>query len=182
MIRRSALLLAGGLAVAMITAPVLGRWSPRVLWNSTPSVPVGLYWLQPVDRVAIDNLVAVRPPEGLARFLAARGYLPQGVPLLKHVVALPGTDVCRDGAAIRINDQVLGLAQARDRLGRNLPHWQGCYRLGVGEVFLMNPAVPDSLDGRYFGPLPLSVITARLRPIWIPRADSAPPGPTDRVP
>jgi conjugative transfer signal peptidase TraF len=182
MIRRSAPLVAGALAVALLTAPALGQWSPRILWNSTPSVPVGLYWLQPVDRVAIDDLVAVRPPEGLARFLAARGYLPQGVPLLKHVVALPGAEVCRDGAVIRINGQVLGRAQARDRLGRELPHWQGCHRLGVGEVFLMNPAVPDSLDGRYFGPLPLSAITARLRPIWIPCADSAPPGPTDRAP
>lgn len=182
MIRRSAPLLAGALAVALVTAPALGQWSPRILWNSTPSVPVGLYWLQPVDRVAIGDLVAVSPPERLARFLAARGYLPQGVPLLKHVVALPGAEVCRDGSLIRINGHVLGLAQARDRLGRDLPHWQGCHRLAAGEVFLMNPAVPDSLDGRYFGPLPLSAITARLQPIWIPRAHSAPPTPTDRGP
>jgi len=182
MIRRSAPLLAGALAVALLTAPALGQWSPRILWNSTPSVPVGLYWLQPVDRVAIGDLVAVRPPEELAHFLAERGYLPQGVPLLKHVVALSGAEVCRDGSAIRVNGQALGIAQARDRLGRALPDWQGCHRLVVGEVFLMNPAVQDSLDGRYFGPLPLGAITARLRPIWIPRASSAPPDPTGRAP
>ncbi|MCC5989360.1 MAG: S26 family signal peptidase [Pararhodobacter sp.] len=182
MIWQSAPLLAGVLAVALVTAPALGQWSPRILWNSTASVPVGLYWLEPVDRVAIGDLVAVQPPEGLVHFLAERGYLPQGVPLLKHVVALPGAEVCRDGAVIRINGQVLGLAAARDRLGRALPDWQGCHQLAVGEVFLMNPAVPDSLDGRYFGPLPLGAITARLQPIWIPRAHSAPPGPTDRAP
>ncbi|PWK61997.1 S26 family signal peptidase [Roseicyclus mahoneyensis] len=182
MIRRSAPLVAGGLAVALVAAPVLGQWSPRILWNSTPSVPVGLYWLQPVDRVAIGDLVAVRPPERLARFLAARGYLRHGVPLLKHVVALPGAEVCRDGAAIRINGQVLGLAQARDRLGRDLPHWQGCHRLDVGEVFLMNPAVPDSFDGRYFGPLPLGALTARLQPIWTLAADPAPLAPSSPVP
>jgi conjugative transfer signal peptidase TraF len=182
MIRRSAPLLAGALAVALIIAPAMGRWSPSILWNSTPSVPVGLYWLEPVDRVAIGDLVAVQPPEGLVHFLAERGYLPQGVPLLKHVVALPGAEVCRDGAVIRINGQALGLAQARDRLDRELPDWQGCHRLAAGEVFLMNPAVPDSLDGRYFGPLPLSTITARLQPIWIPDAHPVPPGPTDRAP
>jgi type IV secretory pathway protease TraF len=104
------------------------------------------------------------------------------VPLLKHVVATPGTAVCRDGAVIRINGQVLGIAQARDRLGRALPDWQGCHRLAAGEVFLMNPAVPDSIDGRYFGPLPSSAITARLRPIWIPDAHPASPASTGRVP
>ena len=33
--------------------------------------------------------------------------------------------------------------------------------LRPGEVFLMNPTVPDSLDGRYFGPLPAASIVAR---------------------
>jgi conjugative transfer signal peptidase TraF len=151
--------------VALIAAPTLGRWSPRLLWNSTPSVPVGLYWLQPVDRVAIGDLVAVQPPEALAGFLAARGYLPRGVPLLKHVVALAPTRSAATGDVIRVNI-ALGLAQAQDRHGRDLPRWQGCHRLAAGEVFLMNPAAPDSLDGRYFGALPVTAITARLRPIW----------------
>jgi hypothetical protein len=54
----------------------------------------------------------------------------------------------------------------QDRNGRDLPIWQGCHRLGAGEVFLMNPDAPDSLDGRYFGPLPRTAITARLTPLW----------------
>ena len=35
-----------------------------------------------------------------------------------------------------------------------------------GEVFLMNWDTEDSLDGRYFGPLPLASVTARVVPIW----------------
>ena len=38
--------------------------------------------------------------------------------------------------------------------------------LRPGEVFLMNPTVPDSLDGRYFGPLPVASIVARAVPFW----------------
>ena len=30
----------------------------------------------------------------------------------------------------------------------------------------MNWDAPDSLDGRYFGPLPTSTITARVVPVW----------------
>ena len=36
----------------------------------------------------------------------------------------------------------------------------------AGEIFLMNPTVPDSLDGRYFGPLPVTSIVARAVPLW----------------
>jgi type IV secretory pathway protease TraF len=30
----------------------------------------------------------------------------------------------------------------------------------------MNPTVPDSLDGRYFGPLPVASIVARATPLY----------------
>ncbi len=174
MIRRAVPLVCGALALALIAAPVLWSWSPRILWNTTPSVPVGLYWLHPLDRVAIGDLVAVQPPEALARFLAARGYLPDGVPLLKHVVALAPTQVCREGDVILVAGQPLGTAQAQDHQGRDLPRWQGCHRLAEGEVFLMNPAAPDSLDGRYFGALSVTTLTTRLRPIWTRGSKPAP--------
>ena len=35
-----------------------------------------------------------------------------------------------------------------------MPVWQGCRRIGDDELFLMNFDVPDSVDGRYFGPFP----------------------------
>jgi type IV secretory pathway protease TraF len=34
----------------------------------------------------------------------------------------------------------------------------------------MNPSVPDSLDGRYFGPLPTTAIVARAVPLWTDEA------------
>ena len=61
-------------------------------------------------------------------------------------------------------------AQSLDHLGRTLPRWSGCRTLQPDEVFLMNPTAPDSLDGRYFGPLPLTSIVARAVPLWTDEA------------
>ncbi|MFD1797993.1 S26 family signal peptidase [Paracoccus aurantiacus] len=157
---------ASALAVALIAIPAGVVWSPRLIWNASASVPVGLYAVHAIDRIQIGDLVAVQAPDDLAAFLAARGYLPADVPLLKHVVALPGAEVCRIGSRITVNGNHLGMARARDRMGRDLPVWRGCRVIAGNEVFLMNPGAPDSLDGRYFGPLPVTSITARLSPLW----------------
>ncbi|MBV8103395.1 MAG: S26 family signal peptidase [Hyphomicrobiales bacterium] len=37
--------------------------------------------------------------------------------------------------------------------------------IAADEVFLMNAAA-DSLDGRYFGPLPAASIIGRAAPLW----------------
>ncbi|MEF9600842.1 S26 family signal peptidase, partial [Paracoccus sp. PXZ] len=50
--------------------------------------------------------------------------------------------------------------------GRPLPTWRGCRVVGADEVFLMNRESGNSLDGRYFGPLPLASVTARIVPLW----------------
>jgi type IV secretory pathway protease TraF len=85
---------------------------------------------------------------------------------MKRVLALPGQSVCRHGLQITIDRVEVGDAQARDRRGRDLPDWQGCRTVAIGDVFLMNPGVPDSLDGRYFGPLPANSILGRAIPLW----------------
>ena len=151
---------------ALIVAPQLTGHGPRLIWNASASVPIGLYSVSAADVVAVGDLVAILPPTGLADFLDERGYLPRGVPLIKRVLALPGTKVCRIGQAVVAHDQNYGEAQLHDRAGRDLPQWQGCRVIAAGEVFLMNWDVPDSLDGRYFGPLPTTSITARVTPIW----------------
>ena len=60
----------------------------------------------------------------------------------------------------------VGAALEHDRAGRDLPVWQGCRRVQTGEVFLMNWQVRDSLDGRYFGPLPASSVIGWATPLY----------------
>ncbi|MBG6200190.1 conjugative transfer signal peptidase TraF [Labrenzia sp. EL_13] len=164
--RRKFIFSATTLSAALTLAPVVFDWQPRLIWNASASVPVGLYFALSVSRLNVGDLVAVAPPQDLADFLAKRGYLPRGVPLIKHVLALHGTPVCRKEATILVGGKPYGQARERDRLGRSLPSWQGCRVLDGGEIFLMNPDAPDSLDGRYYGPLPVTAITAKLTPVW----------------
>jgi conjugative transfer signal peptidase TraF len=147
--------------------------APRLIWNATASTPRGLYALRPIGRLHALELVAVRPPEPIASYLADGGFLPKGVPLLKHVMALPGHSVCRTDDAVTVDGVAVGAARDRDHLGRPLPRWSGCRTLAPGDVFLMNPTVPDSLDGRYFGPLPIASIVARAVPLWTDEAGDA---------
>jgi Signal peptidase, peptidase S26 len=37
--------------------------------------------------------------------------------------------------------------------------------IGEGEIFLMNPDEPASLDGRYFGPIPSATIAGLAEPL-----------------
>ena len=144
---------------------VLFRPAPRLIWNVSASVPIGLYAVRPARALHVDELLVVMPPEPLATFLDERRYLPQGVPLLKHVLALPGQTVCRSGRTITVDGAEMGVALDRDHLGRPLPVWQGCRVVAAGDVFLMNRRA-DSLDGRYFGPLPATTIVGQADPIW----------------
>jgi conjugative transfer signal peptidase TraF len=140
--------------------------APKLLWNASASVPIGLYAVRRALPLYVGELVVVTPPKPLAQFFAARRYLPLGVPLVKRILALAGQIVCRSGLRVTVDDTPMGDALERDRLGRALPDWQGCRVLGPGEVFLMNRTPLDSLDGRYFGPLPLTTIVGKADPIW----------------
>jgi conjugative transfer signal peptidase TraF len=139
---------------------------PKVIWNASASVPIGLYAIHPADVLYVTELVVVKPPEPLASFLAERRYLPEGVPLLKRILALPGQRVCRGDLTITVDGIVMGDALDRDSRGRKLPVWQGCHAIEAGEVFLMNWQSEDSLDGRYFGFLSASTIVGRADPLW----------------
>ncbi|NTG25908.1 conjugative transfer signal peptidase TraF [Agrobacterium rhizogenes] len=154
------------LAVIGIAATSASDMSTKLVWNATASAPVGFYTVEPADRITVPELVAVMPPEPLAGFMVERGYVGRGVPLLKRVVGLPGQRVCRTGRAITVDGVDMGDALDRDRIGRALPVWQGCRVIADGQLFLMNWDVPDSLDGRYFGPIPASSVVGRALPLW----------------
>ncbi len=146
---------------------------PRLLWNASASVPIGLYAVHPAGRLRAGELLVVRPLAALAQFMAARRYLALGVPLIKHVAALPGQIVCRSGLTITVNGIAEAQALDRDARDRQLPIWQGCSAVRTGEVFLMNAGVPDSFDGRYFGPVPDSTIIGSATPLWLPGKQSS---------
>lgn len=138
----------------------------RLVWNVSASVPIGLYDLQRPSDLAVGDLVAVMPDKPLADLMVERGYIGRDVPLMKRVMGLPGQRVCRTGNAVTVDAVPLGDALDRDRHGRELPVWQGCRRIEDGDIFLMNPEVRDSLDGRYFGPIPERTVIGKATPLY----------------
>jgi conjugative transfer signal peptidase TraF len=154
-----------------LTASLLGfltfvSFVPKLIWNASASTPIGLYTIERDQPPRVTDLVALRAPEPLASFMVDRGYIGRGVPLLKRIAALPGQRVCRHGRTITVDAVTMADALDRDRAGRPLPVWQGCRTIAVGELFLMNWQVRDSLDGRYFGPLPATTVLGRAIPLY----------------
>lgn len=164
MSRRLILLTTLAAALAVVT-PACVDLPIKLIWNASASVPIGFYEIVSPEQIDVTDLVAVTPPEPLVAWMAGRGYLARGVPLLKRVMGVPGQRVCRAGNTVTVDEVPLGEALDRDRRGRALPVWQGCRRIDNGEVFLMNTAVADSLDGRYFGALPARDIIGKAKPL-----------------
>src|ERR1700739_2576279 len=81
--------------------------APKLLWNASASVPIGLYAVRPALPLYVGELVV----------------LPPGVPLWKHVLALSGQTVCRTGRAVTVDGITVGEALEHDRFGRVLPNW-----------------------------------------------------------
>lgn len=163
---RTGIILASALAAMGVGYPGLTPMPARLIWNASASAPIGLYTIDFDGPFEVTDLVAVDAPEPLATFLAERGYLPKGVPLIKRILAVSGQTVCRSNLAITVDGVEVGAALEHDRAGRKLPVWQGCRLITTGEVFLMNWQVRDSLDGRYFGLTSTDQIIGRAVPLW----------------
>src|SRR5260370_39350881 len=90
------------LAVLLVGMTSLLQPVPKLIWNASASVPIGLYSVTPTNIHHVGHLGVVRPPEALAAFLRTRDYLARRVPLLKHIAALRGQVVCRTGRTITV--------------------------------------------------------------------------------
>ena len=157
-------IVASVIAIAGLAAPL--SHPPRLIWNASASAPIGLYEVRSRATFTRGELVLIRPPQWVRSFAAARGYLPNTVPMLKRITAETGDIICRERDVITINHRVVAHALSADRAGRILPIWSGCHKLGEGEIFLLMDGVRASFDSRYFGPVPTTAIIGKAVPIW----------------
>jgi len=157
---------------ALAVAPVKHPW----MVNTSSSMPVGLYSLDPVDRpIARGDAVVICAPAAAAALGAARGYLGTGTcpahtdPLLKLVAATEGDVVDLGARSIAVDGKCLGQSVTfdRDSAGRELPRVaRGRYRLEPNQIWLWAPA-ERSFDSRYFGPVDVRAVTNIARPVAV---------------
>jgi conjugative transfer signal peptidase TraF len=141
--------------VAAVIATLI--WPPCLLlvWNTTPSIPIGLYVVTP-DPPRRGDLSVMWLPRQMETLAVAWAMLIPHIPVLKPVAATAGDRVCRSGRVVTINGRLAALARHFDRNGRLLPMWQGCRRLSASQVFIL-ARHPHSFDSRYYGPLQIQL-------------------------
>ncbi len=142
--------------------------APWLVWNVTASAPVGLYRLGPSRDLVRGDLVLAWLRDAAERLAADNGYLPRGVPIIKHIAALVGDRICASGHRITVDGNPSAIRLDRDSMNRPLPRWTGCQTLSGDQVFLLNGNALHSFDGRYFGPVWRSDIIGKLTVLWTP--------------
>jgi type IV secretory pathway protease TraF len=147
--RRNFVLTVLALAVAALAAKPIINPVPLFIWNASPSVPIGWYFVSK-RQPNLGEIAVIRPPEWVEIYAASRGYLPLQTPLLKPVRATENTLVCRFGKYVFIDGKLVAKAKYLDTKHRMLPVWKGCRILKSDEIFSLGMH-RDSFDSRYFG-------------------------------
>lgn len=161
--------LLGGAALLGL-AGLLGLTGARI--NTTPSIPVGLYWTstQAVARGAYVQFCP--PPEPIVERAKIRGMIAAGFCpgqygfLMKRVQAIGRDSISLSNAGVTVNGQRIPSSSIPVNDASAWP----CYllqprRLQSDEVLVMGEHHPYSFDSRYFGPLRLSQIRTVIVPV-----------------
>lgn len=146
---------------------------PRLLYNPSPSAPIGWYRLERDASVRRGDRVAVYVPEAVRILATERHYLPPNIPLIKTVWAVGGEEICHENGRVHATGRASLIVLTHDSRGRPLPLIDGCYTLPDGHVFLVSTDIPSSFDSRYFGPVPVSDVLGRVHYLgrWRSRAE-----------
>jgi conjugative transfer signal peptidase TraF len=153
------------MAIALLALAWPKANAPMLLWNASPSIPVGLY-LATSEKPARGSLAIIRLPERVSQLAGRRGYLPSSALLIKPVVASAGDTVCRHGLRVLIHGSWRATARLRDGRGRILPHWRGCVRLTASQIFVLTTTVNNSFDSRYIGPIDGDAVRGTAVAAW----------------
>ncbi|AVO43311.1 S26 family signal peptidase [Simplicispira suum] len=174
---RCALLACMGLALAGLAMPIALPLPVRVVFNPSDSVARGWYRVDALDgagsmhgqmsgHLRPGSIVLARLPAGVATFAEQRGYLPEGVPILKRVGAVAPQTVCVVDRLVWIDGVPVAAALARDGAHRPLQPWAHCRVLAGHELFLLSDTNPASFDSRYFGPIDAVAVLGIAQPVW----------------
>ena len=153
------------LAMAVSLGAVMAT-APRVLINTTPSEPPGLYVRSPMAP-GPGHIVAFTAPAAAFPYANRRLSYLHRMPLLKAVAAGPGDLVCTLNGQLEIDGKARAPIAQVDQQGFTLPHWSACRRLTADELFVFSDRVPNSFDSRYYGPIRQTSIVGVFEPLLV---------------
>lgn len=143
--------------------------------NRSISLPVGLYWKSSKHYEKGDTVMFRPSDSNVFNEAHQRGYIAgsktKGFGLLfKIVVAIEGDVVSINDQGVSVNNALLpnSVPFEFDNMGNPLPRLRlENYVIGAGEVLLLANHIPESFDGRYFGPQPAEQIEYVVTPILV---------------
>ncbi len=153
----------GGIGIVLTILSFLS-WPTCLIWNRTPSIDVGFYWIEK-RYPKLDEIAILSASSKEAKWTQFHGFSGKHWPLLKRISGENGDIICRKNTNVFVNDKLVSKAFHETTNGLKLPAWNGCQQLKPHEVFLLN-AHPNSLDGRYFGTTFKDQIIGTAIPIW----------------
>lgn len=153
-----------GLLVGAAASVVSASFVVRV--NLSPSVPEGLYVVVPGD-VARGAYIEMCQPESVRELATTRdqgGRCPDGsLTSIKPVAATAGDVVVTSPAGIEVNGKRIPNSRPLPGIPRMA---DGRYLVATGEVWLISPHHPASIDSRYYGARPTSAILRQVAPLY----------------
>lgn len=152
--------LIGGAGLALAALVLSGAQADVVLFNHSPSVPVGFYIRESGDP-ARGMFVTVRARDVAPIEAAAHHYDDEGDRFIKRLAAAAGQHVCSDGRMLSVDGVTVAAVQNRPGAPQG---WVGCRTLAPSEILLLGDS-PDSFDGRYWGPIAVDLIEGVWRPL-----------------
>jgi len=151
--------------ILQIVSSVVGK---RYWINITDSEPLGLYRMTKLERSPRrGEMVFLTIPEPYHQYFYGRKWLPAGLPLLKHVGAVPGDLFCSQYSSFAVNGTVIGPVYRTDSAGLPVPHLAGCQQIVEGEFLPVATHINRSFDGRYMGPVSATRIIGLASPILV---------------
>lgn len=140
---------------------------PIFFLNMTASEPLGIYLPVAGREFSVGDFVVMDVPSAAKPYVYGRGWLKEGVPLLKRIGALPGSVYEVRHERFVVDGKDVGAVAVVDREGLPLPAVHGVHTVEADCFLPLSTYSERSFDGRYVGQVSQELIRSRVRPLWV---------------